>query len=135
MRLQLSELQENNKEAKLLRAGSLSEGWEDIEGVLQFQGLSYVPETIRSEVISYHHNDPIAGHFDIDKTEELVGWKYYWLSLKKDVEAYVRGCNVYLALKTVRHKPYGDLQSLPILTHWWKDLSIDFVTRLPLSSN
>lgn len=24
---------------------------------------------------------------------------------------------------------------MPILTHWWKDLSIDFVTRLPISTN
>ena len=43
----------------------------------------------------------------------------------------MRGCNVYLALKLVRHKPYGDLQSLPIPIHCWKNLLIDFVTGLP----
>ena len=37
MRLQLSELQENDKEIKLLRrAAGLSEGWKDVEGVLQY---------------------------------------------------------------------------------------------------
>ncbi len=40
-----------------------------------------------------------------------------------------------LALKTVYHKPYKDLQSLPVLTHQYKDLSMDFVTRLPISAN
>lgn len=40
-----------------------------------------------------------------------------------------------LALKTVYHKPYEDLQSLPVLTHQCKDLSMDFVTRLPISAN
>ena len=40
-----------------------------------------------------------------------------------------------LTLKTVRHKPYGDLQSLLLLIHWWKNLSIDFVTGLPISTN
>ena len=37
IRLRLSELQENDEEAKLLRSfASLPEGWEDVEGVLQF---------------------------------------------------------------------------------------------------
>ena len=40
--------------------------------------------------ISCHHNDPLTGHFGIDKTRELIGRKYYWPSLRKDVENYVR---------------------------------------------
>ena len=86
-------------------------------------------------MISRHHDDPLVGHFGIDKTRELVGRKYYWPSLRRDVESYVRGCDVCLASKAVRHKPYGNLQSLPIPTHRWKDLSMDFVTGLPLSSD
>ena len=90
MRLQLSELQENDEEAKLLRSSaSLSEGWEDVEGVFQFQRLLYIPEIIRSEVLSCHHDDPLAGHFGIDKTRELVGQKYYWPSLRRDVKSYI----------------------------------------------
>ena len=85
-------------------------------------------------MISRHHNNPLAGHFSIDKTRELIGRKYYWLSLKSNVESYVRGCDICLALKVVRHKPYGDLQSLPIPTQRWKDFSIDVVTGLPLST-
>ena len=136
MRLRLSELQENNEEAKLLRgAAGLLEGWEDVKGVLQYQGLPSVPEIIRSEVISCHHNNLLAEHFGINKTRELVGRKYYWPGLRRDVESYVRGCDVCLASKAVRHKPYGDLQSLPIPTHWWKDFSMDFVTGLPLSAD
>ena len=86
-------------------------------------------------MISCHHNDLLVRHFGIDKTRELVGRKYYWPSLKRDVKSYVQGCNVYLALKAVRHKCYDDLWSLYIPTHRWKDLSIDFVTRLPLFSD
>ena len=103
--------------------------------MLQYRGLPYVPETIHYEVISRHHDDPLIGHFGIDKTRELVGRKYYWPSLRGDVESYVQGCNICLASKAVRHKPYGDMQSLPIPTYQWKDLSIDFVTGLPLSAD
>ena len=110
MRLRLSELQEKNEEKKRLRGSEgLPEDWEDVEGVLQYRGLPYVPEMIRLEVISRHHDDPLAGHFGIDKTRELIRRKYYWPSLRKDVKNYVRECNVCLTLKTVRHKPYGDL--------------------------
>ena len=136
MKLRLSELQENDEEVKLFRrVAGLLEGWEDVEGVLQYQKLPYVSEIIRSEMISCHHDDPLIGHFGIDKTRELVGRKYYWPGLRKDVESYVRGCDVCLSLKTVRHKPYGDLQSLPISTHWWKNLLMDFVIGLPLSAH
>ena len=117
IRLRLPEFQDEDEEAKVLRAGGLPEGWEDVEGVLQYQGLPYVLEIIRSEVISCHHDDPLVGHFGIDKARELVGRKYYWPSRRKNVENYVRGCDACLASKAICYKPYGDLQSLPIPTH------------------
>ena len=131
IRLRLQELQAKDEQARKTRAEYL-EGWDNINGMLHHQGLPYVPEIIRTELISRHHNDPLAGHFGIEKTRELIAQKYYWPTLRCDVEDYVRGCNVCLASKTVRHKPYGDLQSLPVPTHRWKDLSMDFVTGLPI---
>ncbi len=100
-----------------MRSEELPEGWEDIEQVLHCQGLPYVPKVIRLELISRHHNDPLTGHFGIEKTRELIARKYYWPMLRRDVEAYIKGCDVCLVSKAVRHKPYGDLQSLPVPTH------------------
>ena len=97
MRLRLSELQEKDEEAKRLRGSAgFPKDWEDVKGVLQYQELPYVPEIIRSEVINCHHDDPLAGHFGIDKTRQLVSQKYYWPSLRKDTKNYVRGCDVCL---------------------------------------
>ena len=132
MRLRLQELQSKDKQARKLRAEQPVKDWQDIKGVLHYQGLPYVPEIIRTELISRHYNDPLAGHFGIEKTRELVARKYYWPTLRHDVDDYVKGCDVCLASKAVRHKPYGDLQSLPVPTHCWKDLSMDFVTGLPI---
>ncbi len=94
-----------------------------------------MPKFVRTELIRRHHDDPLAGHFGIEKTRELIARKYYWPTLRRDVEAYVTGCDVCLTSKSVKHKPYGNLQSLPVLTHRWKDLSIYFVTSLPVSTN
>ena len=94
-----------------------SEGLGGCQGGAPVPGASLCPRNHRSEVISRHHDDLLAGYFGIDKTRELVGRKYYWQSLKKDVKNYVRGCDVCLTSKTFRHKPYGDLQSLLVSTH------------------
>ena len=132
MRLRLQELQSEDKQARKLRVEQPVKDWQDIKGVLHHQGLPYVPEIIRTELISRHHNNPLASHFGIEKTRELVARKYYWPTLRHDVDDYVKGCDVCLASKAVWHKLYGDLQSLPVLTHCWKDLSMDFVTGLPI---
>ena len=44
----------------------------------------------------------------------------------------MKGCNVYLASKTVCHKPYRDLQLLLVPTNYSKNLSIDLMIGLPL---
>ena len=43
--------------------------------------------------------------------------------------------DICLASKAVRHKPYGEFQSLLIPTHQWKNLSIDFVIGLLILIN
>ncbi len=136
IRLWLPELQGEDQLAGRIKKQGLNDGWEeDAVGVLQHQGLPYVPEVIRTELISRHHDDPLAGHFGIDKTRELIARKYYWPSLRTGVEAYVKACNVCLASKAVRHKLYRDLKLLPVPTLRWKDLLMDFVTGLPVSTN
>ena len=103
--------------------------------MLHYQSLSFVPKAIWTELISHHHNDFLASHFGIKKTYRLLAQKYYWPTLCHDVKAYVKDCDVCLASKTVQYKPYNDFQSLPVPIHQCKDLSIDFVTRLPVSNN
>ena len=66
-------------------------------------------------------------------------WAYspeiLWPTPRHDVENYIRGCKVCLASKAVRHTPYGNLQSLPVFTHHWKNLSMNFITGLPISTD
>ena len=34
-------------------------------------------EIIQTELISRHHNNPLAGHFGIEKSQKLVTQKYH----------------------------------------------------------
>ena len=78
MRLRLAKLQKSDDEAQNLRATKeLQKGWTDIDRVLHHQGLPFIPKIIQTELISRHHNNQLAGHFGINKTRELIGWKYY----------------------------------------------------------
>ncbi len=104
--------------------------------MLHYQGLPYLPKIVKTKLISTHYDDPPAGYFGIDKTRELIAQKYYRPILYRDIEACGIGCDICLALKAVKHKPYSNLQSLPVPTpHQWKDLSMGFVTRLQVSTN
>lgn len=113
----------------------MQERQEEANGVLHYQGLPYISKIVHSELISKYHNNLLLGHFGIDQTRELIGRKYNWLSLSKEVEFYMREYDVSLASKAVKHKPYIDLQFLPVPSYQQKDFSIDFVTRLLILTN
>ena len=133
MRLRLKELQDKDNQARKVRTDLPGNAnWQDVEGVLHYQSLPYVPEIIKTKLISRYHEDLLVSLFGIEKTRELVARKYYWSTLHRDVKDCVRGWEVYLALKKVCQKPYGDIQSLPVPTHRWKDLLMDFITGLPI---
>lgn len=40
-----------------------------------------------------------------------------------------------LSYKPIKHELYRDFQSLLVSNHEWKDLLIDFITRLPILTN
>ena len=47
-------------------------------------------------------------------TRKFIDQKYYLSSPKKDVNTYVKGCNICLLSKMVKYKLYNNRQALPI---------------------
>ncbi len=43
-------------------------------------------------LISAHHDSPVYGHPGINKTNQLLGRRYWWPNMRKDVTEYVKGC-------------------------------------------
>src|SRR3989440_2475418 len=109
----------------------------DQEGLLRYRGSAYVPNdpAVRQEIMKMNHDDPYGGHFGVARTTELIRRKYYWPSVGRDIKKYVSTCDVCQRTKAPRHKPYGELQLLPIPTRLWMSMSMDMIVRLPPSAD
>ena len=134
MRLRLQELQETDLEVQELRQQS-QKRYEEVDELFYHQILPFVPKAIQMELISRYYDNLSAGNFGIEKTYKLLARKYHWPTLRHNIKAYIKGFDVCLTLKAVKHKLYSDFQSLPIPTYEWKDLLMDFVIDLPISTN
>mgnify|MGYP000532974220 FL=1 len=103
------------------------------DGLLYRNHLLYVPEgSCRTRVLQNCHDDPLAGHFGVTKTLELLSRGFWWPQPWKFVKEFIKTCDVCARSKMPHHRPYGLLHPLPIPRRPWVSLSMDFITDLPL---
>ena len=90
---------------------------------------------LRQLVLREAHDAPMGGHFGMDKTLARVGQTYTWPGVAADVREYVRSCDQCQRNKPAGGKTRGLLQPLPVPTDPWEDVSLDFVTGLPMTKD
>jgi hypothetical protein len=73
----------------------------------------------------------VGGHLRFLKTYHRVKKKFLWDGLKIDVQMFVEECLVFQQNNVETLKTQGLLQSLAIPSQCWKEVSMDFITRLP----
>jgi hypothetical protein len=56
---------------------------------------------------------------------------YWWTKMKIEIARYVARCDTCRRVKAMHMKTAGPLQSLPIPTWKWEDISMDFIVGLP----
>lgn len=107
----------------------------NVEGKLNYLGKLFVPDLPEAhlELLRQPHNAPAAGRPGKTKTFELLTKNYYWPQMMKYVEQYVKNCHTCSDAKATRHAPFGIFRPLPIPEQPWRDISMDFVTGLPVS--
>ena len=99
-----------------LQQANANKDFEEIDGLVYFKGLLYVPlGPARLQTLQSRYDLLTTGHFGINKTIELVSGDFWWPQMWKLVKEFVRTCNVCARTKAPRHHPYGLLHSLPIL--------------------
>ena len=70
---------------------------------------------------------PVTQHQDL-------GRQYYWGGMKRHVGDLVRRCLTCQQVKAEHQKPVGILQPLEVAELKWEHVTMDFVTRLPWTS-
>ena len=89
--------------------------------------LSIPDCSLQLRIIQERHNE---GHMGCSKTFQLIAKKFYWPSMKKEVEKFVHCCRVCQVSKGVATNA-GLYIPLPILEGLWTNVSMDFVLGLP----
>lgn len=89
---------------------------------------------LKSKILFELHNTPVAGHAGVRKTLSRLATSFYWASMAKDVKSYVVNCHVCQQSKYCPVKRSGLLNPLPIPHNIWEDISLDFITGLPISN-
>jgi len=94
---------------------------------------AYVPEELEQEVISSHHDDPLHGHPGITRTMELIKRHYEFPNMKDKVSKFIKQCVSCQQNKHSTHAKYGEAQAMEPPTAPWTNITMDFVTQLPVS--
>ena len=82
-------------------------------------------------ILREFHDSASGGHSGFFRTYKRIATILFWEGMKKDIQEYVRTCEVCQRNKYETLSPAGLLQPLPIPASTWTDLSMDFLGGLP----
>ena len=96
-----------------------------------------IPEdpSIKEHIMHELHSTPYSAHPGIQRTIARVRRSFYWKGMLGNVRQFVENCPVYQMEKSDHTLAKGKLQSTQIPENKWSEISIDFVTDLPLTAN
>ena len=89
---------------------------------------------LRLELLKLCHDVPSSGHPGRDRTYSRLARSYYWPRMSQYVKRFVRSCKKGQHSKGDRARQ-APLQCLPVPSQPWQDISMDFITGLPVSSS
>ena len=114
------------------RDGGLSYRKPEPQALMIMADFEPSPEQ-KQQIMESRHDQKTAGHKGVAKTMELITRDFIWKGLRRDVEEYIRNCNICATTKNDRHRPYGLLQSPKTPEEAWETIAMDWITKLPKS--
>ncbi|GJV83827.1 reverse transcriptase domain-containing protein [Tanacetum coccineum] len=106
------------------------------DGTLCLNGRSWLPcyGDLRTVIMHESHKSKYSIHPGSEKMYQDVKKLYWWPNIKADIATYVSKCLTCAKVKA-EHQRQSGLLVQPEIPQWkWDNITMDFVTKLPKSS-
>ncbi|GJY78027.1 putative reverse transcriptase domain-containing protein [Tanacetum coccineum] len=126
-------LVENAKNSEAIRTEKLEPR---TDGTLCLNGRSWLPcyGDLWTVIMHESHKSKYSIHPGSDKMYQDMKKLYWWPNMKADIATYVSKCLTCAKVKAEHQRPSGLLVQ-PKIPEWkWDNITMDFVTKLPKSS-
>ncbi|GJZ57162.1 putative reverse transcriptase domain-containing protein [Tanacetum coccineum] len=126
-------LLENSKDPEKLRTEKLEPR---ADGTLCLNGRSWLPcyGDLRTVIMHESHKSKYSIHPGSKKMYQDMKKLYWWPNMKANIATYVSKCLTCAKVKAEHQRPSGLLVQ-PDIPQWkWDNITMDFVTKLPKSS-
>ncbi|GJW05554.1 putative reverse transcriptase domain-containing protein [Tanacetum coccineum] len=107
-----------------------------VDGTLCLHGRSWLPcyGDLRSVIMHESHKSRYSIHPGFEKMYQDVKKLYWWPNMKADITTCVSKCLTCAGVKAEHQRPSGLLVQ-PEIAEWkWDNITMDFITKLPKSS-
>ncbi|GJY04770.1 putative reverse transcriptase domain-containing protein [Tanacetum coccineum] len=124
---------ENSKDLEKLRTEKLEPR---ADGTLCLNGRSWLPcyGELRTVIMHESHKSKYSIYPGSDKMHQDMKKLYWWPNMKADIATYISKCLTCAKVKAEHQRPSGLLVQ-PDIPQWkWDNIAMDFVTKLPKSS-
>ncbi|GJR09856.1 putative reverse transcriptase domain-containing protein [Tanacetum coccineum] len=124
---------ENAKFPKALRTEKLEPR---MDGTLCLNSRSWLPcyDDLRNVIMHESYKSKYSIHLGSEKMYQDVKKLYWWPNMKADIATYVSKCLTCAKVKA-EHQRQSGLLVQPEIPQWkWDNITMDFVTKLPKSS-
>nr|GFA15298.1 putative reverse transcriptase domain-containing protein [Tanacetum cinerariifolium] len=100
------------------------------------EGMNWLPcyGDLWTVIMHESHKSKYSTHSGFDKMYQDMKKLYWWPNMKADITTYVSKCLTYAKVKAEHQKMSGLLVQPKILEWKWDNITMDFVTKHPKSS-
>nr|GEZ38189.1 reverse transcriptase domain-containing protein [Tanacetum cinerariifolium] len=126
-------LVENSRDLEKVRTKRLEPR---TDGTLCLNGKSWLPcyDDLRTVIMHESHKSKYSIHPGSDKMYQDMKKLYWWPNMKSGIATYVSKCLTCTKVKA-EHQKLSGLLVQPKIPEWkWDNITMDFVTKLPKSS-
>lgn len=106
------------------------------EGRLTWRNRFWVPnhEPLRTRILQECHDSRLTSHPGKNGLVAIVARQFHWPGMVKDAGTLTRNCRACGRNTIWRTRRQGLLQPLPIPERIWSEISMDYITDLPITT-